>query len=241
MGSGTLVPTLEIGMRHDGGDTESGLGVDIGAGLAWTDRERGIAAQVHARGLLAHADGSLRERGLAGSLAWHPDPDTGRGPSLSVRQTVGAPATGGMDALLGPETAWSLGAANDDEDELRRRTLEATLGYGLPLFEGRYTGTPELGLGLSEIGREYSIRWRLAQARRSGIVFGLDVEGSRHESMVGDTRPEYRLALGFGWHLGKARRENFDFEVRFEALRLDAADDERAPEHRTGLRMTARW
>ena len=34
-GGGTLTPTLEVGVRHDGGDAETGYGADIGASLAW--------------------------------------------------------------------------------------------------------------------------------------------------------------------------------------------------------------
>ncbi|MDE0459321.1 MAG: hypothetical protein OXI15_18645 [Chromatiales bacterium] len=61
----------------------------------------------------------------------------------------------------------------DDE----RRALEAKLGYGFALFGGGWTGTPELGLGLADTERETVLGWRLAEARSSGLVFGLDVEG----------------------------------------------------------------
>ena len=37
-------------------------------------------------------------------------------------------------------------------------------GYGLGVFEGRYTATPELGLGLSDTDREVRLGWRLAWA-----------------------------------------------------------------------------
>ena len=33
---GTATGSFEIGVRHDGGDAETGCGADIGAGLAWT-------------------------------------------------------------------------------------------------------------------------------------------------------------------------------------------------------------
>ena len=57
-----LTPSLDIGVRHDGGDAETGFGVDIGAGLAWTDPASGMKAKVDARGLLTHEDGGFRER-----------------------------------------------------------------------------------------------------------------------------------------------------------------------------------
>ena len=34
-----LAPSAEIGLRHDGGDAETGFGAEIGAGIAWTDPE----------------------------------------------------------------------------------------------------------------------------------------------------------------------------------------------------------
>ena len=115
------------------------------------------------------------------------------------------------------------------------------LGYGITMFEGLYTGTPELGLGLSNTGREYSVGWRLAESPHLGLVFGFDVKGSRHESVDSDAKPENRLTIGLGWRLGTARRENVHFEARFEASRIDVANDDRAPEHRVGLRVMARW
>ena len=121
---------------------------------------------MRARGLLTHEDGRFRERGFAGSLAWDPAPEFDRGPSLAITQTVGAQATGGVEALLGPQTAQALEAANDTGSgsaaELERRNLEVKLGYGFALFDGRYTGTPQLGLGLTQTGRETVLGWRLA-------------------------------------------------------------------------------
>ena len=233
-GGGAFVPRFELGVRHDGGDAETGFGADIGAGVAWSDPSRGVRAELSVRGLVTHEAGGFGERGLAGSLAWDPAPDSDRGPSLTLRQTVGAQASGGMDALLRPETAGVFDAAGG-EDESRR--LEAKLGYGLALFGAGWTGTPELGLGLSESARETTLGWRLAEVRRSGLVFGLDVEGARRESEA--AAPEHRLTLGFGWRLEGAGRE--EFEVRLEAQRHEASGGDRATEHRVGVTLSARW
>ncbi len=35
-GGGTLAPSLSLGLRHDGGDAETGSGVEFGAGLSWS-------------------------------------------------------------------------------------------------------------------------------------------------------------------------------------------------------------
>ena len=35
-GGGLLTPILELGLRHDGGDAETGAGLDLGGGLSWS-------------------------------------------------------------------------------------------------------------------------------------------------------------------------------------------------------------
>ena len=193
LGSGELTPSLEAGVRHDGGDAETGFGVDLGGGLAWSDPASGIAAEIRGRGLLTHAAGGFREQGYSGALTWDPRPDSDRGLKLTLQQTVGASATGGMDALLGRGTLAGL-AANDDGDELLRRRLEVRLGYGLSAFGDRFTSTPELGLGLSDAGRDYSLGWRLGLARGGGTSLDLKLEATRRES-ANDNAAEH--GIGF--------------------------------------------
>ena len=191
-GGGEFVPRLEIGVRHDGGDAETGFGVDIGGGLAWSDRARGITAEVSGRGLLTHASSGFREHGFAGSLTWDPRPDSERGLKLTLRQAVGAEAKGGVDALLSRGTMAGL-AANDNGDG--RRRWEVKFGYGFGMFEGRFTATPEIGLGLSEAGRDYSLGWRLTRAGSGAGSLDLSVEARRRESANDDVPPEH--GIGF--------------------------------------------
>ena len=69
-----LTASLELGVRHDGDDTETGFGADIGAGLALAAPSRGLSAELRARELLAHEADSLSRRGLSGTLAFDPAP-----------------------------------------------------------------------------------------------------------------------------------------------------------------------
>ena len=184
-----LTPSLEIGLRHDGGDAETGFGADIGAGLAWQDTERGLGAELHGRGLLAHEAEGLRERGLSASFTW--DPVTGdRGPRLSLTQTVGVAAQGGADALFG-RTPLARLAANDNGDELQLRRLEARFGYGVAAFGDRFTATPEVAVGLSDAGRDYSVGWRLTSGGKTpdGSALEFAVEARRRESTANDNAP----------------------------------------------------
>ena len=183
IGTGTLVPRLELGVRQDGGDAETGFGLDLGGGLAWADPGTGIRAEVSGRGLLTYESAGFRERGIAVSFGWDPTPGSDRGPSLTLSQTMGVSAQGGADALLGRTTLAGL-AANDDGDELERRRMEVKLGYGFGAFGNRFTSTPEAGFGMSEGHRDYSLAWRFVRDRRRGDIGSLEfsLEARRRES-----------------------------------------------------------
>ena len=154
-----LTPSAEIGLRHDGGDAERGFGAEIGAGIVWADPKRGLGAELRGRGVLAHEAKGFGERGLSGSFTWDPVAG-GRGPQLSLTQTVGVTAQGGTDTLLKRTTLAGL-AANENGHGLQQRRLEARFGYGFPAIGGRFTATPEIVLGLSNAGRDYGLGWRL--------------------------------------------------------------------------------
>ena len=238
-GDAVLTPSLELGVRHDGGDAETGFGADIGAGLALAAPSRGLSAEIRARGLLTHEADGMREWGVSGTLAWDPAPDSDRGLSLSLSQTVGAQASGGADALFARPTLAGLGA-EEDEGPLGRR-LDARLGYGLGVFDDRWTATPELGLGLSDTGRELRLGWRITERVAAGLAFELGVEGTRRESVDGAANPEHGLEVGLGWRLVGARASHAAFEMRLQAARREAANDNRAPEDTIMLELTARW
>ena len=200
-GGSTFVPSFEIGMRHDWGDAETGFGTDIGAGLAWRDSSRGIEAEAHARGLLVHEDEDFDEYGFSASLAWDPRPASDLGVRLTLRQTLGARAWGGMETMFRPDAAYLLDDARDGGDGLEARRLEARLGYGSPAFGGRFSGTPEIGFGLADSGREYLFGWRLQGVRGSDGDFELSLEMSRLEATDPGRSPEHRigLTLDAGW------------------------------------------
>ena len=194
LGGGELTPRLEAGLRHDGGDAETGFGLDLGGGLAWSHPESGVSAELRGRGLLTHESQGFRDRGLSGSFAWDPGRGSGRGPKLTLTQTVGASASGGADALLGRGTLEGL-AANDNGDDLANRRLELRLGYGFGAFGDRFTSTPELGLGLSSGRREYTLGWRLNLAGSGANVLEFRLEGTRRETANDNAPPEHGVGL----------------------------------------------
>ena len=189
----TVTPRLALGVRHDGGDAETGFGADIGGGVALAAPAYGLTVSLEGRGVLTHEAAGLRDRGVAGTLAWNPPPP-GRGPRLTLTQTLGAGASGGTEALLSRTTLEGL-AANDNDNVGGRRRLETRFGYGFGMFEGRFTMTPEIGLGLSDAGRDYSLGWRLTRAGSGAGSLEFTFEARRRESANDDTPPEH--GIGF--------------------------------------------
>ena len=194
MGGGmTLTPVLEAGVRHDDGDAETGFGVDVTAGLDWSDPRRGIEAGVRARELLAHEDDDFRERGFSGSLTWDPQPTSERGFSLSVSPSLGAPTEDGVDALFAHDTLADP-VADDDRDREPFR-VETTLGYGLPAFGNRFMSTPEIIVGFSDTYRDYSLGWRLSLMNRDDIELDIDVRATRREHLPDSDEHEVGFLL----------------------------------------------
>ena len=197
-------------MRHDGGDAETGFGLDLGIGLALSDPGRGLEVELRGRGLLAHESKGFRDLGFSGTLAWEGKPESDRGAKLGLTQTVGGSSSGGADALLSRTTLDGL-AANDrgsasgagenegGNDDLMSRRLELRFGYGLPAFGGRFTWTPEAWVGLSDTGRDYSLGWRLVRGGSGdgGGSFEISFEARRSESVNDDTQPVHEVGLRF--------------------------------------------
>ena len=180
-GGRTLSPSVELGLRHDGGDAETGTGFELGAGVGYADPARGLDAALRLHGLAAHADDGYSEWGVSGSLRLVPG-GAGRGLSASLTPSFGADPGGSERLWLLPD-AHAL-AANDDAPLSRR--LDAEVGYGLPAFGGGFTGTPHVGLGLSDTARELRMGWRLSPTGGGG--FELHLDAARRDSR-GRQRP----------------------------------------------------
>ncbi len=191
LGNGAVVtPHLAIGVRDDTGDAETGFGTDIGGGVTFEAPAHGLKVSLEGRGVLTHEASGFRDRGVAGTLAWNPQ-SAGLGPNLALSQTIGAGATDG-DALLSRDSLEGL-AANDNDNG--RRRLEARFGYGFSMFGDQFTMTPEIGFGLSEAGRDYSLGWRLTPSGSGAGPLGLSLEARRRESVNDNTPPEH--GIGF--------------------------------------------
>ena len=60
----SLAPSVEVGLRHDGGDAETGAGMDVGVGVILVDMASGLAVDLRVRTLLVHQSAGFSERGI---------------------------------------------------------------------------------------------------------------------------------------------------------------------------------
>ena len=172
-----LTPGLELGLRHDGGDAETGTGVDLGGRIAWSDPGTGLGMEARVRTLIAHEDSGYEEWGASGAIRLDPGA-SGRGLSFHLAPSWGA-ASSGVDRLWSARDARGLGAGGEFAPE---RRIEGELGYGLPVFGGRFTGTPNARFGFSDTTREVRIGWRLTPAVRGHSGFEVNLDATRRES-----------------------------------------------------------
>ena len=188
-----LSPSLEVGLRQDSGDAETGFGMDLGAGLSWNDPEQGITATVKGRTLVSHGAEDFQDQGLALSFSWQPTPSN-RGASLSLSHAVGLPAEGGMAALLNPTAIEVL-----DEPHSSGERFEARLAYGFPFYNDRLTLTPAVAAALSPSSRTYGLLWSLApyDEHLHAEPWELSLEGERQENLSSSSIVDHSLKLRF--------------------------------------------
>ncbi len=178
----TLTPSLEAGLRWDGGDGVTGAGFEIGAGLGWSDRASGLTAEFTGRALAAHG-GDLREWGASGFVRLDPSAD-GRGLSLSVTPSWG-------EAGSGLSQLWDDGmTARDADGTAPVGRIDAELGYGLAALDGAGLVTPYSGAALADDGVR---RYRLGGRFGLGAGLDLSLEAGRRESAADP--PEHGIAL----------------------------------------------
>ena len=149
---GSVTPSLEVGIRADGGSEAPDAGMEIGGGIAFVDDSGRLSVDMDGRVLLV--EGDVLERGLSGVLRYAPDSE-GRGLSLNIHSDWGV-ASSGMEQL------WNTGVSDLSEVMPARRgrvRAEAEYGYGY----GSGLLTPYAGVTMEEnekvsfrIGSRYS-------------------------------------------------------------------------------------
>ena len=186
-----LVPSAELGLVWDGGDGETGAGLELGWGLSWTAPARGLTLDARARALLGHG-GEREEWGAGGGLRLDQGA-SGRGASFGLALSLGH-AEGGAARL------WEEGAAaaaGDREGERPPARLDAEGGYGMaaPGLSGGLL-TPYAGAGLEDGGGR---RYRMGVRLESGAAARLSLEGARSDGADGNSGHEATLRVQMSW------------------------------------------
>ena len=183
----SLTPSLELGLRHDGGDGITGTGIEIGGSLRYRDPAAGLTIEGNGRVLAGQSD--YREWGLGGSLRLDPGTE-GRVLSFSLFPTWGE-ISSGVDRLWDQdvaELARDDTAANDNVPQMR---LDSELGYGFGALGGHGLLTPYGGFSLAGEGSQ---RYRIGSRFEIGSSLNLSLEGERREP-ANDAAAEHGVML----------------------------------------------
>ena len=165
----TLTPWGELGLRHDGGDGETGAGLEVRAGLRYRYLPQGLTIEGYGRRLVVH-EGAVRESGFGAVLRVDPG-ESGLGPSMSVTPAWGATASG-VNQL------WERGASGFSMLDAPGTRMNAHFAYGLTALNGGGLLTPFGALILAgEQERGYGLGATLAVGRSA--TFSLEAERRR--------------------------------------------------------------
>ena len=174
-----------MGLRHDGGDAETGSGIEIGAGLRYSTGPLTVEGQV--RSLVAHEDSDYKEWGMSGAISVTPSP-SGRGLTLSIAPAWGQTGSA-AERLWSTHDARGLGADSEFEADSQ---IEMDAGYGFGLRHGRGLLTRYAGFTLGDAGTRTmrtGTRWQL---NPDTVV---SVEATRQASDASEPEPDNEVRL----------------------------------------------
>ena len=141
-----LEPEVRVGMRRDGGDVDSGFGMEVEGYLSFATTEQGLSVSLHGRRLVVHEQSGYEEWGVGGSIQLNPG-GVGRGLSLGLKPSLGSTVSSltrlwanGANGLT--PTGYGYGNGN--------RRLDAEIGYGVDALDGRGVFAPYARLVLMD-------------------------------------------------------------------------------------------
>ncbi|MDE0031648.1 MAG: autotransporter domain-containing protein [Deltaproteobacteria bacterium] len=184
----TFTPSIEVGMRYDGGDGETGSSIETGGGLRYADSGSGLTIEGRARTLFAHS-GDYEEWGVSGLLRLDPGA-AGLGFSLSVRPAWGRTASGAR-------RMWESGVLPGLAASDQAARVNARVGYGFgTTWGGRGVVTPYTGVSLSGEG---SRRFSLGGQYRMGSSVTMSLEGVHSDPAHRATSQGVMLRADINW------------------------------------------
>ena len=189
---GRLVPAVEIGVRHDGGEGLEGTGLELGGGLRYVDPTIGLTVDGRGRWLVTYGEQEYREWGASLLIQLDPGAD-GQGLWFNVMPAYGQTASG--VTRLWDQGLDGFSEASTSDASAR---LEAVVGYGLPALEGNGLVTPYSGVTLGSGGHQLRLGGTLAV----GSSFNVSLEGTRamrSEATSREAPPVYGVLLQADW------------------------------------------
>ena len=185
----TLTPSVELGMRYDGGDGDTGHSLELGGGLRYADPATGLTVEGRARTVPVHS-GEYREWGVSGLVRLDPGA-AGLGLALSVQPAWGQTASG-VQRLW--ETGMPQGAIPANQAAGR---VNARLAYGLgTTWGGQGVLTPYTDVSLSGEG---SRRLSLGGRFDLGPAVRMSLEGVESRPVRGLTNHGLMLRGDLTW------------------------------------------
>ena len=189
-GGGILKPFLDIGGRYDGGDGQTGFGVEVAAGVRYRSATVGFEAK--ARTLAMHSADDYSETGASAMLMVTPGTG-GKGLRFSV-----APRWGG--AADGQELFWNQDdvfrdnvAGNEHRRSRDKWGVAARVGYGFGLRRGKGAVAPFVEYDLNQRDRKET-RFGIGYVAERDRRMQFDVSGARVSSPHG-TEQRWLLTL----------------------------------------------
>ncbi len=192
---------MEVGIRQDSGDTETGFGLDLGAGIVWKVQSGASAVRC------GDAPSSPTQMRISRTRAW-PSPAHGSPAQPSPAQpTLGRPSRCGTPWAPQQLVAWMPCSI---PSPWNFRVLSPAAGSSLkrswPMaWPSSMTASPSSRpwVALSPDGAHYSLLWALQPYSRQGQadVWQLSLDVHRQEESSATSPVDHSLKLGFSLSL----------------------------------------
>ena len=177
----TFTSSLELGVRNDTGDGETGTGAEVGGALRYQDAASRLTVEGRVRTLLSHS-GDTAETGVSALVRIAPN-GSGHGLALVVKPAWGRTASG-------VQQLWDSGTSAGSSGGNQAR-LNAEVSYGFDAPRDLGVLTPYTGLGLTGEGGP---SWRMGAHWQVCGNRSVSIEGARNKAVNNDG-PEHSLML----------------------------------------------
>jgi len=164
-------PYVEANVRQDGGDAETGIGIELGGGLRIAYPEWTIRGEIRSQGLVLHSADGFTEWGVSGSIQVG---NPSRGLMMQIRPSWGA---NHGRSLYHQQTILDLGAP-----QIGMHRTELELGYGIPIQDGRVRSI----VGVTQFSSGQLFRLGGEIRPKDWMTFSISALAHHRQSSIGD-------------------------------------------------------